>query len=700
MKRRTHIGKRAGQSSKSEADEYTCAMSEKPLSTPLLNAPSPAAHKLELLRQLFPQAVQTDPDGSVRVDAAQIQRALDPANAQGVRVEETGYELRWVGKQEAYHTAFARTDKIVAPAPADSKAWDSTGNLLIKGDNLDALKLLRQSYFGQVKLIYIDPPYNTKSDEFIYRDDFTARQTDILAQLGYSADNVEYIQNIYGARTHSGWLSFMYPRLLLAKDLLRDDGVIFISIDDNEQAQLKMLCDEVFGQENWVGNIIWKNVTDNNPTNIAIEHENMLCYARDKGVQETAWKSAISDVKNKLIEIGKELVSKFKNPSDLENAYAQWFKENKAFLSPLDRYKYIDQDGVYTGSQSVHNPGREGYRYDVFHPETKLPCKQPLMGYRFPKSTMDDLLLKKKILFGDDESKIIELKVYAHEYEDKLASLITLDGRVGSYELRELFPELTKIFDNPKPLQLLTQLLSFTSESDSIILDFFAGSGTTGEAVMRLNAEDGGQRQFILVQIPQPIDPKKQKEAHSFVTQTLGKPEATIFEITAERLRRAGDKINAAQRSQGKPEVDAGFRVYTLADDPHALVHRTRLDEATQADVAALQAAIATPQPEQRPVVLANLLLTEGLPLSATLAPLAAGGVADALWQAQDTLLVLDAVPLAALVDLLRQRKAAGTPVHHVSVYAPWVHDDNFLQGVQTLLEAEGFSADRLRLRG
>lgn len=322
------------------------------------------------------------------------------------------------------------------------------------------------------------------------------------------------------------------------------------------------------------------------------------------------------------------------------------------------------------------------------------------MGYRFPKSTMDDLLSKKKILFGDDESKIIELKVYAHEYEDKLASLITLDGRVGSYELRELFPELTKIFDNPKPLQLLTQLLSFTSESDSIILDFFAGSGTTGEAVMRLNAEDGGNRQFILVQIPQPIDPKKQKEAHSFVTQTLGKPEATIFEITAERLRRAGDKINAAQRSQGKPEVDAGFRVYTLADDPHALVHRTPLDQATQADVAALQAAIATPQPEQRPVVLANLLLTEGLPLSATLTPLAAGSVADALWQAQDTLLVLDAVPLDALVDLLRQRKAAGTPVHHVSVYAPWVHDDNFLQGVQTLLEAEGFSADRLRLRG
>ena len=273
-------------------------------------------------------------------------------------------------------------------------------------------------------------------------------------------------------------------------------------------------------------------------------------------------------------------------------------------------------------------------------------------------------------------------------------------SQVSVRHLRELLGK--NVFNNPKDVDEVARLLGYTSPGDkqSITLDFFAGSGTTGEAVMRLNAEDGGNRQFILVQIPQPIDPKKQKEAHSFVTQTLGKPEATIFEITAERLRRAGDKINAAQRSQGKPEVDAGFRVYTLADDPHALVHRTPLDQATQADVTALQTAIATPQPEQRPVVQANLLLTEGLPLSTTLTPLTAGGVADALWQAQDTLLVLDAVPLDALIDLLRQRKAAGTPVHHVSVYAPWVHDDNFLQGVQTLLEAEGFSADRLRLRG
>ena len=586
-------------------------------------------------------------------------------------MEETGYELRWVGKQEAYHTAFARTDKIVAPVPADSKAWDSTGNLLIKGDNLDALKLLRQSYFGQVKLIYIDPPYNTKSDEFIYRDDFTARQTDILAQLGYSADNVEYIQNIYGARTHSGWLSFMYPRLLLAKDLLRDDGVIFISIDDNEQAQLKLLCDEVFGQDNFVANVIWhkRYAASNDSKDIPSMHDYVLVYQ--------------------------------KSETFLRNLLPRTEKQDALY-----RYDDNDGKGKWRPDNLSVKTVSSAYLYPVINPNTGETYSPPKGRCWLTSSAkMQEWITEGRVYFGQDGQGAPQLKRYLNEVQQGIVPTTYWGydevGHTDSArkDLKSVFDGVAP-FDNPKPVGVIQKSLLVGATKDAIVLDFFAGSATTGEPVMRLNAEDGGQRQFILVQIPQPIDPKKQKEAHSFVTQTLGKPEATIFEITAERLRRAGDKINAAQRSQGKPEVDAGFRVYTLADDPHALVHRTPLDQATQADVAALQTAIATPQPEQRPVVLANLLLTEGLPLSATLTPLTAGGVADALWQAQDTLLVLDAVPLDALVDLLRQRKAAGTPVHHVSVYAPWVHDDNFLQGVQTLLEAEGFSADRLRLRG
>ncbi len=631
--------------------------------------------------------------------------ALDPSNPAGIQVEEDGYELRWVGKREAYHSAFVPVQKIVEPRPEQSKRWDTTANLLIKGDNIDALRLLRHSYFGKVKLIYIDPPYNTQSDAFIYRDDFSAKQSEVLNQLDYSADNIDYIKNIYGARTHSGWLSFMYPRLLLAKDLLRDDGVIFISIDDNEQAQLKLLCDEVFGQENWVGNVIWKNVTDNNPTNIAIEHENILCYGKNKSSLDTAWKSRISDVKDKLISVGTELIAKYPSQMELQKAYSEWLKDNKAYLSPLDRYKYIDNGGVYTGSQSVHNPGREGYRYDVFHPESKKPCKQPLMGYRFPKDTMTDLLANEKILFGDDESKIVELKVYAHEYEEKLPSVLTLDGRAGSYELREIFPEITKIFDNPKPIQLISQILAFTTEQKSIVVDFFAGSGTAAEAVMLLNKHDGGSRQFILVQIPQAVDPKKQKETHTFITDTLGKPEATIFEITAERLRRAGAKIEVEQAEKSKISgsllptdqitVDTGFRVFELVDDPEALILQKPLQQATQADVLALQTAIATPQPAQLPRILYNLLLAESLPLTTPLHTV----IDQHLYLADNVALIVQAVALDTLTDTLRALQEAGTPATYITVYAPWIADDNFMLGIKTVAESLGYSDDKLRLR-
>ena len=181
-----------------------------------------------------------------------------------------------------------------------------------------------------------------------------------------------------------------------AKELLSEDGVIFISIDDNELYSLKSLLDEIFNDLNWVGTIIWRNVTDNNPTNIAIEHEYIICYAYNKSALEPVWKSKSSKAKEKLLEIGKELNLIHKNQEDLQYAYNKWFRENKLFLGQLDRYKYIDGGGVYTGSQSVHNPGREGYRYDIIHPDTKKATKQPLMGYRFPETTMNLMLHDKK----------------------------------------------------------------------------------------------------------------------------------------------------------------------------------------------------------------------------------------------------------------------------------------------------------------
>ena len=329
------------------------------------------------------------------------------------------YEFKWKGKSECLRLAQRRSTATLRPCPSESVHFDTTQNLYIEGDNLEVLKLLQKSYFRKIKMIYIDPPYNTGND-FVYEDDFKdplARYKEVTQQTTKS--NPETM-----GRYHTNWLNMMYPRLRLAANLLRDDGVIFISIDDNEVDNLKKLCNEVFGEENFVGNIIWKNATDNNPTQIAIEHEYILCYAKQKSEAEAVWKTKVSAVKDILIEIGEKLIAEYDDKALLQSAYSEWLKKNKSFLWPLDRYKYIDKGGVYTGSQSVHNPGREGYRYDIIHPKTGKPCVQPLLGYRFPKDTMQALIADGKILFGSDEKKIVELKVYAKDYEEKLSSIL------------------------------------------------------------------------------------------------------------------------------------------------------------------------------------------------------------------------------------------------------------------------------------
>lgn len=407
-------------------------------------------------------------------------------------------------------------------------------NLIIQGDNLKALKALLPTYAGKVKCIYIDPPYNTGNENWVYNDNVNSPM--IKEWLGSVVDKEDMTR-------HDKWLCMMMPRLKLLRELLSEDGVIFISCDDNELYNMKVLLDEIFAEVNCVGTIIWRNVTDNNPTNIAVEHEYIVCFAKNKIELEPVWKSKISDAKQKLIEIGEDLTKKYSDTEQIQQQYSKWFRENKIFLGQLDRYKYIDKDGVYTGSQSVHNPGREGYRYDVIHPKTKKPCKQPLMGYRFPETTMKELLREKKILFGEDESKIVELKVYAKDYQDKLPSVIQLDGRLGSYDLKEIFAENKKSFDNPKPVQLLKHIFSYLISSNDIILDSFAGSGTTAHAVLELNKEDGGNRKFILVE--------QEDYANS---------------ITAERVRRVIKGVPSAKNETLKKGTGGTFSYFQLGD--------------------------------------------------------------------------------------------------------------------------------------
>ncbi|EIG7733831.1 site-specific DNA-methyltransferase, partial [Escherichia coli] len=368
--------------------------------------------QLAVLKANFPQCF--DKNGAFIQE-----KLLEIIRASEVELSKESYSLNWLGKSYARLLANLPPKTLLAEDKTHNQQEENKNSqhLLIKGDNLEVLKHMVNAYAEKVKMIYIDPPYNTGKDGFVYNDDrkFTPEQLSELA--GIDLDEAKRILEFTtkGSSSHSAWLTFIYPRLYIARELMKEDGTIFISIDHNEFSQLKLVCDEIFGEQNHVGDLVWKNATDNNPSNIAVEHEYIIVYTKNKEQLISEWKSNISDVKNLLVNIGEEFASKYTG-NELQEKYTQWYREHRSELWPLDRYKYIDKDGIYTGSQSVHNPGKEGYRYDIIHPKTKKPCKQPLMGYRFPLDTMDRLLSEEKIIFGDDENKIIELKVYAKDY--------------------------------------------------------------------------------------------------------------------------------------------------------------------------------------------------------------------------------------------------------------------------------------------
>lgn len=529
-------------------------MSDPQNDTNLAASANPADERRAQLAALIPEAFTEG-----KLDVAALKRALGEA-----AVVESGerYALTWAGKANAYKVLQTPSTATLRPERDKSVNFDAAQHVFIEGENLEVLKVLQKAYFGKVKLIYIDPPYNTGSDSFIYPDRFQESKEDYLRRINELDDDGTLMREGFFRKNskenghyHSNWLSMMLPRLYIARNLLREDGVIFVSCDDNEVHNLRGVMNEVFGEENFVGAVVWKNATDNNPTNIASEHEYILVVARNKEAIEREWKSSVSDVKEVLVKIGQELTSKFKN-CELAAAYQDWFRENKSQLWPLDRYKYIDQGGVYTGSQSVHNPGREGYRYDVIHPKTGKPCKQPLMGYRFPRQTMDTLISDKRILFGEDESKIIELKVYAREFQERLSSVLELDGRLGAYDLREDFPEITKAFTNPKPVRLLASFFPFLLKDDGdIVVDFFAGSATTGAAVLALNSKDNVQRKFVLVQLPEPCDDQSEVSLAGY---------SNIAKISRQRVRKVIERMHSQADLLTTSAASIGFKSFLL----------------------------------------------------------------------------------------------------------------------------------------
>lgn len=368
---------------------------------------------------------------------------------------------------------------------------------LIIGDNFPALQNLLIEYRGRINVIYIDPPYGKDSMGEFARTNY---------ENAISRDNL---------------LSMLFPRLMLARELLAPDGVIFCSIDDRNQAYVKCLFDEVFGERNFVGTIIWQSATDNNPTQIATEHEYILCYATNINlllpwIGESPKALLIEQQYNKLKQA-------FSSPATIEKELRTWIKTNKDQLKGVAHYNNVDDKGVYSSSQNSSNTKPGGYAYDIIHPITGKPCVKPAFGWRWKEETFWNYANKGDVEWGEDETTQPHIKKRINTVTELLKSIYYEDGRIATSLLEALFGK-KKSFDNPKPVKLISRLIDYASPSkDALVLDFFAGSGTTGHAVLALNEKDGGKRQFILCQLNE---------------KTETTPNGIAYDVTSKRLKR------------------------------------------------------------------------------------------------------------------------------------------------------------------
>ena len=528
-------------------------------------------NKILQLKSLFPEAFCEN-----QIDWEKLKLIL---GADNLAHQNERYQLNWAGKTDAYRTLQAPTFNTLSPCRAESVDFDGTRNLFIEAENLEALKILQKAYAGSVKMIYIDPPYNTGSDSFIYPDKFSETREEYAKRVGDKDDNY-YLKRdgiFQGAwrknskddgHYHSKWLSMMLPRLHLARTLLRDDGVIFISIDDNEQAQLKLLCNEVFGAENFVGCLILKTATDNNPGQIKTEHESILCYSKNKNLLKK-WFSDHDGVQLMQDQYQK-LKTKFKENIELiQVELRKWIKSNKEKLNGLTHYDNVDEKGVFHDGD-VANTSFGGYEYDVIHPITKKVCKIPEKGYRFPLETMEEMIKNNNILFGENENILIKPKKRLDEAKDLLRSVIYEDGRSSTKKFEILMDR--DIFPHPKSTTILARLINFTIENNDMVLDFFAGSGSTAEALMSLNAGKNLSAQYILIQLPEDLDislaqatDKRKKTIRNAIKflDSINK-EHTIAEIAKERIRRAGAAVSGSLKDG--QSVDTGFKVFKLSE--------------------------------------------------------------------------------------------------------------------------------------
>ncbi|MFZ2510659.1 MAG: site-specific DNA-methyltransferase [Gordonia sp. (in: high G+C Gram-positive bacteria)] len=462
--------------------------------------------------------------------------------------------------------------------------FDTTKNLFIEGDNLDALKLLQESYLGKVKLIYIDPPYNTGND-FVYDDDFAESNADYLARSGQRSEAGDRLvaNTEANGRFHSDWLSMMYSRLKLARSLLADDGVIIAAIGDDEHANLRLLLDQVFGAENFISNVVWQGGRKNDSRYVSNGADYMLVYAKnemqlsERGVR---WREPKLGLDTGLAKAASIWATR-QSDDDAAVQWKAWLKSKKTAGEITDSVARYDQLQPGTGRPmntygNITWPGRGGPTYQVLHPTTRKPVSLPKTGWRFQKEEMDRRITAGQIWFGSDETAIPRGISFLDETSEQVAiSVFEQDRKAASTDMRNLMGEI--VFENPKDRRVLARWLRLISSGakDAIFVDFFAGSGSTGHAVMDLNAADGGHRQYILVQLDEMVDHPDY---------------ANIASIARERLRRAGVKAKQSAGLLGD-DLDVGFRSLHVDSSNKADVLRTP-DDTGQPGLGALGASI------------------------------------------------------------------------------------------------------------
>ena len=482
--------------------------------------PDLTSENIDRIAALFPNCVteMRDEDGKLKrgINFEMLKQMLSPDVVDG----DECYEFTWVGKKASIVEANKPIRKTLRPCPEESKNWDTTENLYIEGDNLEVLKLLQEAYLGKVKMIYIDPPYNTGND-FIYADDFMRTQEEENEQMGmYDEDENRLFKNTdTNGKFHSDWCSMMYSRLMLARNLLKDDGVIFISIDDSEVENLRKIADEFFGEANFIADLIWqkKFSRSNDATYFSTMHDHILCYCKKNIlVDSQGWQIG-------LLPRGDEIPAGYGNPDN-------------------------DPRGVWTSVSLSAKSGSSSLLYEITTPSGRKVTPPSGRYWSCSKDTFDKWVADNRIWFGANGDGTPRKKTFLSEVQAGLRPNTLLfqdeagNNQEAKQETKALFDGIG-VFDGPKPVRLLKLLEVIANlSSNDIVLDFFSGSATTAHAVMQLNAEDGGHRKFIMVQLPEPCDEKSEAYKAGY---------KNICEIGKERIRRAGEKIKNSLRENG-----------------------------------------------------------------------------------------------------------------------------------------------------